>query len=104
MVQDILDQLWDINFFTLRRQLAGKNLQVRDIFKSELFKAPDQSQQPVVVVYDDDEEDEEAEDAADEEGAKPDDNVVVPLAGTRLAEDTVDEEAANCHPERSEGS
>ncbi len=74
MVQDILDQLWDINFFTLRRQLAGKDLKVHNVLKSELFEAPYQPQQPVVVVYDDDEEgeeSEEAEDAADEEVEKP---------------------------------
>src|SRR5712692_1416066 len=71
MVQGILDQLWDINFFTLRRQLAGKDLQVENVLKSEMFESPYQpEQQPRVLMEDDNEdESEEMEDDAFEEVA-----------------------------------
>jgi len=61
MVQDIIDQLWDINFFTLRRQLAGKDLKVHDVLTSQLFEMPQSQQEPRVVVVDD-EEDEDTDD------------------------------------------
>ncbi len=71
MVQDILDQLWDINFFSLRKQLTGKDLEVRDVLKSELFEAPYRPQPPRVLgPVDDDggeEEDKEDEDTGEEE-------------------------------------
>jgi CRISPR-associated protein Csc3 len=71
MVQDILDQLWDINFFSLRKQLTGKNLEVRDVLVSELFEAPYRPQPPRVLgpIDDDSEEgdDEEDEDSGKEE-------------------------------------
>ncbi len=71
MVQDILDQLWNINFFSLRKQLTGKNLEVRDILKSELFEAPYRPQPPRVLgPADDDGGEEEDDDEGDEDSGK----------------------------------
>lgn len=68
MVRDILDQLWNINFFSLRKQLAGKDLVVRDVLKSELFEAPYRPQQPRVLgPVDDDGGEEEEEDKENED-------------------------------------
>ncbi len=71
MVRDILEQLWNINFFSLRKQLTGKSLEVRDILESELFEAPYRPQQPRVLgpIDDDSEEgdDEGDEDSGEEE-------------------------------------
>ncbi len=40
MVQGILDQLQDINFFSVRRQLEGKDIRVSDLLKLDAFAAP----------------------------------------------------------------
>src|SRR5205807_7353949 len=40
MVQGILDQLQDINFFSVRRQLEGKDIKVSDLLKLDAFAAP----------------------------------------------------------------
>ncbi len=66
MAQGILDQLWDINFFTLRRQLTGKDLDVQDVLASEIFDAPTQPQQSARVYTEDDEEEEREEGEDDE--------------------------------------
>src|SRR5438128_10651321 len=39
MVQGILDQLQDINFFSVRRQLEGKDIRVTDLLKLDAFAA-----------------------------------------------------------------
>lgn len=51
MVQGILDQLWDMNFFTLRQQLTGKDLKVKDILHSQMFvlEAKSEAKGPRIV-------------------------------------------------------
>ncbi len=51
MVQGILDQLWDMNFFTLRQQLTGKDLEVKDVLNSQMFvlEAKSEAKGPRVV-------------------------------------------------------
>ena len=44
MVQGIIDQLWDMNFFTLRQQLTGKDLKVKDVLNSQMFKLEPKSE------------------------------------------------------------
>ena len=69
MVQDILDQLWNINFFSLRKQLTGKNLEVRDVLESELFEAPYHPQPPRVLGPEDDNGGEEEDDDEGDENS-----------------------------------
>jgi CRISPR-associated protein Csc3 len=71
MVRGILDQLRDINFFTVRRQLEGKDITVGDLLALEAFAAPKSNEViPRVFVHDDDAdeaevtEEEETEEAA----------------------------------------
>lgn len=74
MVQDILMQLWNINFFTLKRELTGKQLTVHDILSSSMFESLPQSESAQTErtvspeAYDDrqDEDDEELDEDADE--------------------------------------
>src|SRR5438128_3184843 len=40
MVQGILDQLQDINFFTVRRQLEGRDITIPELLQLEAFNAP----------------------------------------------------------------
>jgi len=65
MVQKILQQLWDMNFFTLRHQLTGKDLRVRDVLLSEMFEAPNEPVQERKRVLE--EEDYEGEDDASDD-------------------------------------
>ena len=44
MVQDIIDRLWDMNFFTLRQQLTGKDLKVKDVLNSQMFRLETKSE------------------------------------------------------------
>ena len=44
MVQDILQQLLNINFFTLRKELTGKQLTVHDLLVSSMFEAAPSSE------------------------------------------------------------
>ena len=44
MVQDILLQLTNINFFTLKRELTGKQLTVHDVLNSTMFESLPQSE------------------------------------------------------------
>lgn len=53
LVQGIIDQLHDINFFTVRRQLEGRDITVSDLLKLDAFMAPHQSVEPQVFTYDD---------------------------------------------------
>jgi CRISPR-associated protein Csc3 len=72
MVRGILDQLRDINFFTIRRQLEGEDITVGDLLALEAFAAPKSNEViPQVFVHDDDsdetevgEEEDETEEAA----------------------------------------
>src|SRR5207248_11360316 len=44
MVQGILDQLQDINFFTVRRQLERRDITIGELLKLEAFAAPNSNQ------------------------------------------------------------
>lgn len=62
MVQGILDQLQDINFFTIRRQLERRDITVGDLLRFDAFAAPNSKQnEPYIYV------DEEGEGKEDEE-------------------------------------
>src|SRR6266571_855774 len=73
MVQGILDQLQDINFFSIRRQLAGRDISVSDLLTLDVFAAPNKAKTPQVPTYDDDNGDGDNESNGDEEReeAKP---------------------------------
>ncbi|HZU00374.1 MAG TPA: type I-D CRISPR-associated protein Cas10d/Csc3, partial [Ktedonobacteraceae bacterium] len=62
MVQGILDQLQDINFFTVRRQLDGKDITVRDVMALDAFAAPIESSMSLRTVsfHEEDENEEES--------------------------------------------
>ncbi len=71
MVQGILDQLQTINFFTVRKQLDGKDITVGDLLGLEAFAAPQNEQKKVqAFIYDDDAVDED--EVGDEENTKDD--------------------------------
>lgn len=73
MVQDILDQLRTMNFFSLRRQLTGRTLTVRDVLQSEMFEPASVPTQPFVRPPDnleDDDTNDAEEDAAEAEVAE----------------------------------
>ncbi len=61
MVQGVLDQLQDINFFTVRRQLERRDITIGDLLKLEAFAAPNINQSKPYI-YVDEEEREENED------------------------------------------
>ncbi len=55
MVQGILDQLQDINFFTVRKQLDGRDITVTDLSELQAFDANKQAPSALeVFVFDDD--------------------------------------------------
>jgi CRISPR-associated protein Csc3 len=55
MVQGILDQLQDINFFSVRRQLERKDITIGDLLKLEAFAAPKGTEKHLqAFTYDDD--------------------------------------------------
>src|SRR5947209_12049256 len=62
MVQGILDQLQDINFFTVRHQLDRKDITVRDVMALESFAAPLEtvSSLRTVSLHEEDENEEES--------------------------------------------
>lgn len=71
MVQGILDQLQTINFFTVRKQLDGKDIEVSDLFRLEAFEGSrvEAQKKDVVFIYNDDgEDDEEANQTRQEVG------------------------------------
>ena len=61
MVQGILDQLQDINFFTVCRQLDGKDITIRNVMELEAFAAPVESATSLRIVsfHEEDENEEE---------------------------------------------
>src|SRR6266700_1650932 len=61
MVQGILDQLQDINFFTVRRQLERRDITIGELLKLEAFAAPNINQSKPYI-YVDEEEGKEDED------------------------------------------
>lgn len=69
MVQGIIDQLQDINFFTVRKQLQGNDITVSTLLQLEAFNAPaTQAENDIEIVLDDD-GDEPEEEADDTEAA-----------------------------------
>src|SRR5205807_8153954 len=54
MVQGILDQLQDVNFFTIRRQLDRQDITVYDLLHLDVFMAPQQFKTPQEPVFNDD--------------------------------------------------
>src|SRR5947208_16352109 len=65
MVQGILDQLQDINFFTVRRQLDGKDITVQDVMALDAFEAPVEPEQTLRTASFHEEDDAEEENADD---------------------------------------
>lgn len=65
MVQGILDQLQTINFFTVRKQLDGKDITVEDLLSLEAFAAPQNEQKKVQAFIDDEDEDGDEKDTED---------------------------------------
>ncbi len=73
MVQGIVDQLQDINFFTVRRQLDGQDIRLGDLLHLDAFAAPQSTQKALEVhVYHDDDNYEEQTDSAEEEDLEGD--------------------------------
>ena len=68
MVQGILDQLQDINFFSVRRQLEGKDIRVSDLLKLDAFAAPQKEMRPQAF---NDEETDDGDEVA-EQASTPD--------------------------------
>ena len=68
MVQGILDQLQDINFFSVRRQLEGKDIRVSDLLKLDAFAAPQKETRPQAF---NDEETDDGDEVA-EQASTPD--------------------------------
>ena len=61
MVQGVLDQLQDINFFTVRRQLERRDITIGDLLKLEAFAAPNSNQsKPYIYVDEEEREEDEA--------------------------------------------
>jgi CRISPR-associated protein Csc3 len=71
IVSGILDQLRDINFFTIRKQLEGRDITIENLLALDVFAAPAPSAQegPRVIDFDDDDvmDDEEREDGENAE-------------------------------------
>ena len=61
LVGGIVQQLQDINFFTVRRQLDGKDITTEDLMMLEAFAAPENVEEMQEVILDDEEEDEDGE-------------------------------------------
>ncbi len=69
LVSGILDQLQDINFFTVRKQLERRDIDIKDLLNLEAFAAPAPASQqgPQIVNLDDEDELDDANDDANEE-------------------------------------
>ncbi len=68
IVQRILDQLNDINFFTIRRQLEGRDIGIGDLLKLGVFAAPEQKQMvPQAFVHEEESDDGEVEEEGEAE-------------------------------------
>jgi len=52
MVQEVLNQLRNINFFLVRRQLAGKEVTVGDVLTLDVFEPPPEEAKPDLQVID----------------------------------------------------
>src|SRR5260370_29380518 len=67
MVQGILDQLQDVNFFTIRRQLDRQDITVHDLLHLDVFMAPQQFKTPQEPVFNDNSDDSDAVESGEEE-------------------------------------
>ncbi len=68
LVQGILNQLCDINFFTVRKQLNGNDITVDALLRLDVFNAPPGEEQSTMeIVRDEDDENEGDEQEGDEE-------------------------------------
>jgi CRISPR-associated protein Csc3 len=67
MVQGILDQLQDVNFFTIRRQLDRQDITVYDLLHLDVFMAPQQFKTPQEPVFKDEVDDNEAIESGEEQ-------------------------------------
>jgi CRISPR-associated protein Csc3 len=67
MVQGILDQLQDVNFFTIRRQLDRQDITVQHLLHLDVFMAPQQFKTPQESVFNDDSDGSEAIESGEEE-------------------------------------
>ena len=68
MVQGILDQLQDINFFTVRRQLEGKGITVARLLELQAFTTPkDEPKEMTVYVFNENAGESETEEEGDDE-------------------------------------
>lgn len=71
LVQHIIQQLADMNFFALRHQLTGRQLTVKDVVASQMFEATPELAKPTLSTTptfdDDDDSDDEEEDSVAEE-------------------------------------
>lgn len=73
MVQGILDQLRDINFFTIRHELHGRSITMRDLMTLDAFAAPpDEGRKLQAVTHDEDEDfgEDGEQDAGEAEGTE----------------------------------
>lgn len=62
MVSGVIRQLRDINFFSIRRELEGKDITMQQLLELEVFEAPDDQVQPQSLPDDEEYVDEEGED------------------------------------------
>ncbi len=68
MVHGILDQLQDVNFFTIRRQLEGKDITLESLMQLDVFAAPGKEiLQPKVLSFHDESDDDEGDTTGEEE-------------------------------------
>ena len=70
LVQSVLNQLQDINFFTVRRELAGRDLTIDALLQLDAFLSPEigaAQPQPLRPVLSDDDDESESVEAGDEE-------------------------------------
>jgi CRISPR type I-D/CYANO-associated protein Csc3/Cas10d len=67
LVSNVLSQLRNINFFTVRKHIGEKRLTVAELFQLDVFAAPPSTQGEVVSINYDDEDDENEEHEQDKQ-------------------------------------
>ncbi len=68
LVQGVIGQLQDVNFFTVRRQLEGKDITLASLMQLDVFAPNEQAQPPQPVSLHNEDFGEEGDDADSEEG------------------------------------
>jgi len=88
LIQGILDQLQDINFFTIRRELDRRDVTVNTLLHLEVFAAPARSDKTQVgyVYQDDDDKMVESEDNMMQEARGEEEEEQTPEEGNSIAE------------------